>query len=229
MLTLRLRDPGRLGSEARPGTEPNPGTAPADGRLGSEGLDGRLGSGSGQARDRSGQARDRSGQTGRCGHAGGPSAAAQCLDGSRPCRRRHAPARDTVTGLAIDGAAGVLMHCGPEGTDGGDTGSEVRLGTDVGATALWVAALETAFATTAATAASPAAPATSRIIRPKRGMFPLCVVRTIGLRWDREGGTGQFSNLAAGTRLRHGGQRPARSTRQRPWQSATPAAAGLRG
>jgi hypothetical protein len=200
MLALRLRDPGRLGSEGSPGSEP------ADGRLGSEGVPGtegrlgtdvvegrlgRLGSegvpgtegrlGTEPADGRLGSD-GVLGTDGRLGVEGSPGTEVGSPDGAvtqavaplaldaltepDPAGVVALPPPETVTELGIDGAAGVLMHCVTEDVDAGGTGSEVRLGTDGGATALEVAALGNAFVATAATAATPAAPAASRIIRP---------------------------------------------------------------
>lgn len=190
MLALRLRDPGRLGSEERPGTELSPGTEPPDGRLGSEGVDGRLGTdvvegrlgnegapgiepdpGSEPADGRLGS----DGVPGTDGRLGSPVGAVtqavaplalDALTEPDPAGVVALPPPETVTELGIEGAAGVLMHWVTEEAEAGGTGSEVRLGTDGGATALGVAALGNAFVATAATAATPAAPAASRIIRP---------------------------------------------------------------
>jgi hypothetical protein len=132
-----MREPGR------PGTELNPGTELADGRPGSE--------------------------------VGNPDGAVtqavtplllEAVTDPDPADVVALPPPVALTGLGVDGAAGVLMHCEPEGADAGGTGSEERLGTAVGATALWLAALGNALAATAATAATPAAPAVSRMIRP---------------------------------------------------------------
>jgi hypothetical protein len=200
MLALRLRDPGRLGSEGSPGTELNPGTELADGRPGSEGVDGRLGTevvegrlgseetpgtelnpGTEPAGGRLGSD-GAPGTEGRLGADGSPGTEVGSPDGAvtqavpplaldaltepDPAGVVALPPPETVTGLGIEGAVGVLTHCVTEDVDAGGTGSEVRLGTDGGATALEVAALGNAFVATAATAATPAAPAASRIIRP---------------------------------------------------------------
>jgi hypothetical protein len=184
MLALRLRNPGRLGSDGRPGTELNPGTEPADGRLGRDGVpdtedrlgtDGRLGADGRLGSDGVPGTEDRLGADGNVGTEGRPDGAVtqtvtplllDALTDPDPAGVVALPPPEAVRELGIDGAAGVLMHCEPEGTDAGGNGSEVRLGIDVGATALWVAALGKAFAATAETAATPAAPAASRIIRP---------------------------------------------------------------
>ena len=194
MLALRLRDPGRLGSEGSPDTELNPRTEPADGRLGSEGVDGRLGTDVVEGRLGSEETPGTElnpgtepadgrlgsdgvpGADGRLGAELGspdgavtqavPPLALDALTEPDPAGLVALPPPETVTGLGIEGAAGVLMHWVAEDADAGGTGSEVRLGTDGGATALGVAALGNAFVATAATAATPAAPAASRIIRP---------------------------------------------------------------
>jgi hypothetical protein len=196
MLALRLRDPGRLGSEERPGTELSPGTEPPDGRLGSEGVDGRVGTdvvegrlgnegapgiepdpGSEPADGRLGSdgVPGTDGRLGADGRLGSPVGAVtqavaplalDALTEPDPAGVVALPPPETVTELGIEGAAGVLMHWVTEEAEAGGTGSEVRLGTDGGATALGVAALGNAFVATAATAATPAAPAASRIIRP---------------------------------------------------------------
>ena len=207
---LRVRDCGnpgmelRLGSEETPGTELNPGTELVDGRLGTDVVDGRLGSEGVDGRLGSEGVVGVDGVLGSDGRPGtevGSSEGAvtqaatplplNTLTDPDPAGEVTPPPPDAVTGLGIEGAAGVLTHCEPEGSECG-TGSEVRLGTEVGTTALCVAPLGKAFAATAATAATPAAPAVSRTIRPKRGMFPLCVVRPIGRRWDRGGETGHL-------------------------------------
>jgi hypothetical protein len=184
MFALRLRDPGRPGSDGRAGTELNPGTEPVDGRLGTDVADGGLGSegrpGTEPADGRLGSdgvpgTDGRLGADGNVGTEGRPAGAVtqtvtplllDALTDPDPAGVVALPPPEAVRELGIDGAAGVLTHCEPEGTDAGGTGSEVRLGIDVGATALWVAALGKAFAATAETAAIPAAPAASRIIRP---------------------------------------------------------------
>jgi len=161
MLALRLSDPGRPGSVGTPGSARNPGTDPADGRLGSEGVLGADGNAGGEGRPGTEVGRPDGAVTQTV-----PPPPLDALTDPDPAGVVALPPPETVTELGIDGAAGVLTHCEPEGTDAGGTGSEVRLGVDAGATALWVAALGKAFAATAETAATPAAPAASRIIRP---------------------------------------------------------------
>jgi hypothetical protein len=176
MLALRLRDPGRLGSEGTPGSELKPGSELVDGRLGSEGVEGRLGTDVLDGRLGSEGVEGREGTDGTPGsEVGSPDGAVtqavtpvplEAVTDPDPAGVVALPPPEAVTGLGIEGVAGVLMHCEPVSVGAGGTGSEVRLGTEVGATALWVAALGNAFAATAATAATPAAPAVSRIIRP---------------------------------------------------------------
>jgi hypothetical protein len=165
---------GRLGSEGVEGAE---GVVGADGRLGaagSEGADGRLGADGKLGAAGSEGAAGRLGADGRLGAAGKPEGGVtqavtplllDAVTDPPPAGEVRLPPPDAVTGLGIEGAAGVLTHCEPEGSACG-TGSDVRLGTDVGATAVWVAPLGNVLAATAATAATPAAPAVSRMIRP---------------------------------------------------------------
>jgi hypothetical protein len=217
MLAVRVRDCGspgmelRLGSDEAPGRELSPGMELADGRLGSDGVvgaDGRLGSDGVDGRlgvegapgtdgklgsDGVVGADGRLGSDGRLGTDVGTDGgvtqtvtplALDALTEPDPAGEVTLPPPDALAGLGIEGVAGVLTHCWPAGRECG-IGSEERLGTDVGATA-FSAPLGKAFAATAATAA---APAVSRIIRPKRGMFPLLCGRPIGRRWNRVGET----------------------------------------
>jgi Collagen triple helix repeat (20 copies) len=145
-----VSDPGNAGREGALGSEGTPGT---DGRLGIEGVegaegvvgaDGRLGAeGSEGAEGRLG-ADGKLGAEGRLGAAGKAeggvthAVAPLLLDAVTdppPAGEVRLPPPEAVTGLGIEGAAGVLTHWEPEGSACG-TGSEVRLGTDVGAMAV---------------------------------------------------------------------------------------------
>jgi Collagen triple helix repeat (20 copies) len=163
-----VSDPGNVGKEGALGSEGTPGT---DGRLGSEGDEGAEGVVGADGRVGAEGKLGVEGRLGAVGKADGGVTHAvtplllDAVTDPPPAGEVRLPPPDAVTGLGIEGAAGVLTHCEPEGSACG-TGSEVRLGTDVGATAVWVAPLGNVLVATAATAATPAAPAVSRMIRP---------------------------------------------------------------
>jgi collagen type VII alpha len=243
MLALRTRDCGRpgmelrLGSDDAPGNELTPGIELAEGRLGaavpvgrlgSEGVDGKLGTELPDGRLGSEGAVGAVGADGTLGSEGRPGTDVGTPEGAvtqavtplpfdaltdpDPAGEVTLPPPDALAGLGIDGVAGVLTHSEPEGSECG-TGSDVRLGTDVGATAPCSAPLGKAFAATAATAATPAAPAVSRIIRPKRGMFPLCVVGPSDVDGTVSGKRPVVTDLATNLYQRH--KRPPQPAWQR--------------
>jgi Collagen triple helix repeat (20 copies) len=166
ILALRTRDCGspgielRLGSDDAPGNELSPGIELADGRLGADGVDGRLGSEGVVGRlDVDGRpgtdgtlgSEGVVGADGALGSEGRPGADVGSPEGAvtqavmplpvdaltdpEPAGEVTPPPPAAVTGLGIEGTAGVLTNCEPEGNECG-TGSAVRLGTDVGASAL---------------------------------------------------------------------------------------------